>query len=278
MKIREIEACSLYYIPLLYGAARKVFGIPPWDTITKALEGDFAPLKSYLAEVAENLKGTPFSPPRVWQQIMNGTLMIWTDGGREIQVGTQFASVDFVRDGEGSVVAAGEVIAHLQEALDTSQLTRNGVSLEVEDNGEGRTIALRDYAGPVHPKLSRVTYDSEFVLTHPALTVACAQEGQTYGITLAACSLEGYADQVEGWISDSTYSVPVLASCAFGDTQELIKGNALEVAEQLAGKGLIAPELVPELVEEIAADIDKPETNTLRFGDLEVTVVDTHIA
>jgi len=274
MKVRDIEACSPYYVPLLYEAARKVFGIPPWDTITAALEGDFTPLKSYLAEVAENLKGTPFSPPRVWQQVMTGALRIWTDGGREILVTKQEAVVDFVRDGEGSVVAAGEVIAHLQEALETLP-GQNGISV-LDD--QYHVLAIRDYTGPVHPRLSRVTYDSDFALAHPALLVACAKASGG-GAVATLCPWPRLSDeQLQKWIANSMYSIPVLASCTFGDTQELIKGNALEVAEQLASKGLIAPEMVPDLVETIAADIDKPETNTLCFSSLKVTVVDTHIA
>jgi len=274
MKIREIEARSPRYVPLLYQAAWKVFGIPPWDTITAALEGNFTPLKSYLEEVEENKKGTPFRPPRVWQQVMTGALLIWTDGGRTIFVSEQEALVDFVRDGEGSVVAAGEVIGHLREALGTAQPTQDYISVL---NDQYYTMALGDYTGPVHPRLSRITYDSDFAITHPALLVACAKASGEE----AAASLYPWpwvsAEQFQKWVSDSTYSFPVLASCTFGDTQELIKGSALEVAEQLAGKGLIALETIPDLVEAIAADIDKPETNTLCFPGLEVTVVDTHI-
>jgi hypothetical protein len=172
MKVREIEARSPRYVPLLYQAAWKVFGIPPWDTITAALEGNFVPLKSYLTEVEENKKGTPFSPPRVWQQIMSGALRIRTDGGREIYVSKQEALVDFVRDGEGSVIAAGEVIAHLREALGTAQPTQDYISI-LDDQYHGFSIG--DYTGPVHPRLSRITYDSDFAIAHPALLVACAK-------------------------------------------------------------------------------------------------------
>lgn len=273
MKIREIEARSPRYVPLLYQAAWKVFGIPPWDIITAALGGDFAPLKSYLEEVEENKRGTPFRPPRVWRQVMTGALLIWTDGGRSIFVSEQEALVDFVRDGEGSVVAAGEVIGHLREALGTAQPTQDYISV-LDDQYHGFSIG--DYAGPVHPRLGRITYDSDFAITHPALLVACAKASGE-GAAASLCPWGLSDEQFQKWISDSTYSVPVLASCTFGDTQELIKGSALEIAEQLAGKGLIAPETIPDLVEAIAADIDKPETNPLCFPNLEVTVIDTHI-
>src|SRR5690606_27718896 len=92
----------------------KVFWIPPFNTVIEAvIDGDFAPMKEFLQGVYESLENDPFTGPTVTRDIVDGTIYITTDGGRNIIVTPQSICIDFMRDGEGSTIAAGEVIGHI---------------------------------------------------------------------------------------------------------------------------------------------------------------------
>jgi hypothetical protein len=60
----------------------------------------------------------------------------------------------------GSVVAAGQVIAHLRAA---------GVKAFVFLDQESIAINVEDYTGPVHTQLSRVYYDPRWRVAHPEI-------------------------------------------------------------------------------------------------------------
>ena len=141
----------------LYQAAEKVFWIPPFDTVIEAvIDGDFAPMKEFLLDVYKQLENDPFTGPTVTRDIVDGTIYITTDGGRNIIVTPQSICIDFRRDGDGSTIAAGEVIGHIWANDPGDRL--HGIVART-DEGD---IDIIDYNGPVHPQLGRTCYDSDF--------------------------------------------------------------------------------------------------------------------
>ncbi len=142
----------------LYEAAGKVFWIPPFDTVIEAvIDGDFSPMKEFLQGVYKQLEDSPFMGPAVYQDVMNdGTVYIITDGGRKITVTPESVTIDFMRNGEGSTIAAGEVIAHIWASDPGDRV--NGIMVRCSDG----YIDVNDYDGPVHPQLGRTCYDAEF--------------------------------------------------------------------------------------------------------------------
>ena len=141
----------------LYEAAEKVFWIPPFDDIVEAvIEGNIAPMKEFLQNVYEQLEDSPFSGPSVTKDIVDCAVYITTDGGRNIIVTPQSICIDFCRDGEGSTIAAGEVIGHIWASDPGDRLS--GIMAHTSD---GR-VDINDYSGPAHPELGRTVYDSEF--------------------------------------------------------------------------------------------------------------------
>ena len=142
----------------LYDAAGKVFWIPPFDTVIEAvIDGDFAPMKEFLQGVYESLKNDPFTGPTVYKDIMDDTtIYIVTDGGRKIIITPQSICIDFMRGGEGSTIAAGEIIGHIWANDPGDRL--QGIMVRTSDGD----VDIDDYNGPVHPQLGRTVYDSDF--------------------------------------------------------------------------------------------------------------------
>jgi hypothetical protein len=141
----------------LYEAAEKVFLIPPFNDIVEAVVNDnVAPMKEFLQGVYESLKNDPFTGPTVTRDIVDGTIYITTDGGRKIIITPQSICIDFMRDGEGSTIAAGEVIGHIWANDPGDRL--QGIMVRTSDGD----VDIDDYNGPVHPQLGRTVYDSDF--------------------------------------------------------------------------------------------------------------------
>ncbi len=142
----------------LYQAAGKVFEIPPFDTVVEAVINDnFAPMKEYLEGMTSLHDGTPFTGPMVFRDIMSDSAInIIADGGREIVVTPEHILIDFRRDGDGSTIAAGEVIGHIWASDPGDRV--NGIMVRCSDG----YIDVNDYGGPVHPQLGRTCYDAEF--------------------------------------------------------------------------------------------------------------------
>ena len=141
----------------LYQAAEKVFWIPPFDTVIEAvIDGDFAPMKEFLLGVYKQLEDSPFSGPAATHDIVDGTIYITTDGGRNIIVTPESIVVDFRRNGNGSTIAAGEVIGHIW-ASDPGDLL-HGIVAKTSDGN----VDINDYNGPVHPQLGRTVHDTNF--------------------------------------------------------------------------------------------------------------------
>ena len=141
----------------LYEAAEKVFWIPPFDTIIEAVINDnSAPMKEFLLDVYKQLEDSPFTGPTVTRDIMGGIIYITTDGGRSIIVTPESICIDFRRDGDGSTIAAGEVIGHIWANDPGDRL--HGIVAKTSDGN----VDINDYNGPVHPQLGRAVYDSDF--------------------------------------------------------------------------------------------------------------------
>ncbi len=141
----------------LYEAAEKVFWIPPLDDIVEAVVNDnFAPVKESLLDIYKQLEDSPFTGPTVTRDIVDGTIYITTDGGRKIIVTPESICIDFMRDGEGSTIATGEVIGHIWANDPGDRL--HGIVAKTSDGN----VDINDYNGPVHPQLGRAVYDSDF--------------------------------------------------------------------------------------------------------------------
>jgi len=141
----------------LYEAAEKVFWIPPLDDIVEAVVNDnFAPVKESLLDIYKQLEDSPFTGPTVTRDIIDGTVYIITDGGRNITITPESICIDFMRDGEGSTIAAGEVIGHIWANDPGDRL--HGIVAKTSDGN----VDINDYNGPVHPQLGRAVYDSDF--------------------------------------------------------------------------------------------------------------------
>ena len=141
----------------LYQAAEKVFLIPPFDTVVEAVINDnLAPMKEFLLDVYKQLENDPFTGPTVTRDIVDGTIYITTDGGRNIIVTPEHILIDFRRDGDGSTIAAGEVIGHIWANDPGDRL--HGIMARTSDGN----VDINDYNGPVHPQLGRTVYNSDF--------------------------------------------------------------------------------------------------------------------
>ena len=273
MKICQIEATG-ENAKTLYQSAEKVFLIPPYRTVRKAVvRGNFVPMRAFLLKIERMLLEDPlFHGPTVFQDIISDNyLWIRTDGWRKIYVaardtGIGYTKIDFTRNGEGSVIAAGEIIGKF--VANGGDIKRLKVTTDEKAYWWGS-----DYPGPIHPELSKITYRSDFAKTHPALLKAVLEAaGDCFCIPM----YQSEERQMKKKLEDSTYNVPVLISYISGDEKGLLKGTALEIGEKL-GKLVekeSRPSFVENIIDAIADDIGKPETNTLEFENVQVVVLD----
>lgn len=165
MKVNAITARYDTQKKALYQAAEKVFLIPAWEDVQSYLNtGDTAGLESYLEGVATMLEGTPHRGPQVWTPVgSKGILEITTNGGRTITVTEEYVTIDFTRDGQGSTLAAGEVIAHVWASDPGNRLNYNYLKAVVDTGAEYTDVVpLDEYNGAVHPCLGRYAWDPDF--------------------------------------------------------------------------------------------------------------------
>jgi hypothetical protein len=143
----------------LYEACEKVFEIPEWELVQEAIAGDVTPLQTWAQEIRAwyESSSTPFDGPAVFTDLAGGEVLTITNGRREVYVTPESVTVNFVRDGEGSTIAAGEVIGHLWAGDPGDSL--EGIFITLDD---GTTVEHKDYDGPVHPQLGRICYDADF--------------------------------------------------------------------------------------------------------------------
>jgi len=152
---------------LLYRVLEEVFQIPPLE---KVLSGD-------LEEFFQEWEGVPFRGPEVLYDFRGAPRMIITEtsqriirlktvGGNRFKRSLTGCRVELFP--EGSLLAAGEIIARLRELEtergDDSGWEGNPFAVIVEGVGE---VSVEKYSGPVHKELGRAAWDSGWRKQHP---------------------------------------------------------------------------------------------------------------
>lgn len=164
----------------LYQACERVFELPPWEPVQEAIAGDVTPLQAFARESRDyyDNPNTPFIGPAVFIDLAGGEVLTITNGDRRVFVTAGAVTVDFMRDGEGSTIAAGEVIGHLWAGDPGDSL--EGIFITLDD---GTTVEHKEYSGPVHPNLGRICYDADFKARFESgqeTWLTCLHRGYTY--------------------------------------------------------------------------------------------------
>ncbi len=155
-----LEARGRASVQVLFEAAQRVFRIPSWDTIQKALQGNEAPLREYLLRAESALKDLPFSRPYVTRNLSGSTYYIKTNGARTLMVQEDFLQINFQRsytylgfESAGSLYAAGEVLGQINSP------GQHDIKAYLKVGG---AVPYTEYTGPVHPRLGKAAYDEVF--------------------------------------------------------------------------------------------------------------------